>query len=77
MGSGWADPDFVIPVHGFQQDGLACFGPCVINCTNNNEVYAFHPSGANAVFLDGHVSFMQDSEYINVYVSQVTSAAAD
>ena len=25
-------------------------GPCHTNCTNNNEVYSFHPGGANHVF---------------------------
>ncbi len=28
-------------------------GPCAINCTNDREVYSFHPGGANAVFADG------------------------
>jgi prepilin-type processing-associated H-X9-DG protein len=32
--------------------------PCAINCANSKEVYAFHPSGANAVFADGSVHFL-------------------
>ena len=37
------------------------FGRCAINCTNNREVYSFHPAGANAVFADGSVRFLKDS----------------
>lgn len=33
-------------------------GPCNINCNNQQGIYAFHPDGANAVFLDGAVHFL-------------------
>ncbi len=36
-------------------------GPCAINCTNNNEPYAFHNGGMNAVFADGSVRFLTES----------------
>jgi prepilin-type N-terminal cleavage/methylation domain-containing protein len=57
-GSAWADPASDLPVHSFQTSGLACPGPCVINCTNNNEPFAFHTSGLNAIYGDGSVRFM-------------------
>jgi prepilin-type processing-associated H-X9-DG protein len=28
------------------------------NCGPNDEIFGFHGSGANAVFMDGHVSFL-------------------
>jgi prepilin-type processing-associated H-X9-DG protein len=33
-------------------------GECVINCTNNKEVYSFHTGGAHFLFLDGSVRFI-------------------
>jgi len=33
-------------------------GPCNINCNNHQGIYAFHPGGANTVFLDGAVHFL-------------------
>jgi len=38
---------------------------CAINCYNNNEVYAFHPGGANLLFGDGSVRFARSSMTIN------------
>jgi prepilin-type N-terminal cleavage/methylation domain-containing protein/prepilin-type processing-associated H-X9-DG protein len=31
------------------------------NCGSNDEIFSFHTGGANAVFCDGHVSFIRDS----------------
>src|SRR5262249_31144309 len=42
-------------VQGSTPDGATKLGPCAINCTNDREVYSFHPGGANAVFADGSV----------------------
>jgi prepilin-type N-terminal cleavage/methylation domain-containing protein/prepilin-type processing-associated H-X9-DG protein len=43
---------------GSSYDGATQPGPCAINCTNDHEVYSFHPGGANAVFVDGSVHFL-------------------
>ena len=43
---------------GSSYDGATMPGPCAINCTNDHEVYSFHPGGANAVFVDGSVHFL-------------------
>lgn len=72
-GAGWADPNQVIPLHGFSTDGLTCPGRCAINCTNNNEAYGFHPGGVVAAFLDGHVRFLNETIDIETYASLVTS----
>jgi len=34
-------------------------GPCNVNCNNHQGVYAFHPGGANSLFLDGTVRFLR------------------
>jgi prepilin-type N-terminal cleavage/methylation domain-containing protein/prepilin-type processing-associated H-X9-DG protein len=31
------------------------------NCGANDEIFSFHTGGANVVFMDGHVQFIQDS----------------
>jgi len=30
------------------------------DCGPNDEIFSFHPGGANAVFMDGHVSFLNE-----------------
>jgi prepilin-type processing-associated H-X9-DG protein/prepilin-type N-terminal cleavage/methylation domain-containing protein len=36
-------------------------GPCTINCVNIQNFFAFHPGGANFLFADGHVQFIEQS----------------
>jgi prepilin-type processing-associated H-X9-DG protein/prepilin-type N-terminal cleavage/methylation domain-containing protein len=68
----WADPNYELALDGSdrlttgQGQGL---GDCVMNCTNDNEAYSFHPSGCNMLFADGSVHFIRDS------ISNVTFAA--
>jgi prepilin-type N-terminal cleavage/methylation domain-containing protein/prepilin-type processing-associated H-X9-DG protein len=71
-GAAWADPASDIPLHGFTADGLYCPGPCALNCTNNNEAYAFHPGGLNAVFADGSVHFVSERMDIRVFAALIT-----
>ena len=53
------------------------YGPCVMNCTNDNEVYSFHPGGANFAFADGSVKFIRDSIRNATFAALVTKAAGD
>ena len=48
-----------IILQGSSPDGTMKPGTCALNCTNDREVYAFHPGGANAVFADGSVHFLK------------------
>lgn len=63
-GNGWADAN-----NGNQWFGGSSFdgtnpiggGPCIINCSNIQGVFAFHTQGANFVYADGHVQFVKQS----------------
>ena len=75
---GWADSGFPFSINGASSNGAivkqtATVPPgmllCMINCTNNGEIYSFHPGGANLLFADGSVHF------ITVGVNATTFAA--
>lgn len=58
---------------GFLIDGAAADGntattpgACSVNCSNDNEVYSFHPAGADAVMCDGSVRLLEASMPIDV-----------
>lgn len=39
-------------------------GSCVINCHNSNEIYSFHPGGAQFTFGDGSVRFIRETVHV-------------
>ena len=59
---------------GSTPNGDSHLGPCAINCTNDREVYSFHPGGANTVFADGSVHFLRASIDIRIFARLVTRA---
>jgi prepilin-type N-terminal cleavage/methylation domain-containing protein/prepilin-type processing-associated H-X9-DG protein len=73
----WANPATEINVGGYVPATGATPGPCAVNCTNANEIYAFHISGANAVFADGSVHTLPAQLDINKIIPLVTRAAGD
>jgi prepilin-type N-terminal cleavage/methylation domain-containing protein/prepilin-type processing-associated H-X9-DG protein len=52
-------------------------GACMINATSNNEIYAWHTGGANALFGDGSVRFLRDSTPAATVVALVTRAGGE
>jgi prepilin-type N-terminal cleavage/methylation domain-containing protein/prepilin-type processing-associated H-X9-DG protein len=52
-------------------------GPCNINCSNHQGVYAFHPGGANALFLDGRIGFLDEELSAEVLFSFVTRSRGE
>jgi prepilin-type N-terminal cleavage/methylation domain-containing protein len=62
---------------GSTPDGATKPGPCAINCTNDREVYSFHPAGANAVLADGSVHFLNADIDIRIFARLVTRAGGE
>jgi len=75
-GAAWAT-NGLLQGRGSTRDGTAFFGPCAINCTNQREVYSFHPGGANAVYADGSVHFQQSGMDIRVLAALITRAGGE
>jgi prepilin-type N-terminal cleavage/methylation domain-containing protein/prepilin-type processing-associated H-X9-DG protein len=76
-GGPWSARNSGIVVMGSTTDGETRPGQCAINCTNLREVYSFHPGGANAVFADGSVRFLQKSINIRTLAGLVTRAGGE
>src|SRR5262245_29102452 len=75
-GGPWASRNLFFG-RGARTDGTAFYGPCAVNCTNDREVYSFHPDGANAVFADGSVHFLKANIDIRVFAGLVTRAGGE
>jgi prepilin-type N-terminal cleavage/methylation domain-containing protein/prepilin-type processing-associated H-X9-DG protein len=75
-GAPWASRN-LLWCRGAAANGTTFFGPCAINCTNDREVYSFHPQGANAAFADGSIHFLSASTDIRVFAALVTRAGGE
>jgi prepilin-type N-terminal cleavage/methylation domain-containing protein/prepilin-type processing-associated H-X9-DG protein len=72
----WVGPTLIFG-QGSSADGATKLGPCAINCTNDHEVYSFHPGGANAVFADGSVRFLKASLDMRMFARMATRAGGE
>jgi prepilin-type N-terminal cleavage/methylation domain-containing protein/prepilin-type processing-associated H-X9-DG protein len=70
--AGWADPGGEFGI--LQGD---TFNGALINVTNNNGIYAFHPDGANFPFADGSVRFLSSTTSARTVVAFLTCRAGD
>ena len=75
-GGPWASRN-LLWCRGASAEGNAFFGPCAINCTNDREVYSFHPGGARVVFADGSVHFLKENVDIRNFARLVTYAGGE
>jgi len=70
-GSRWADDEAPFWIHEL------CGASQMINCTNNNEIYSFHPTGANFLYGDGSVHFHSETMAAETFVSLFTRASGE
>lgn len=70
-GSLWASDDAYFVVD------QTCNTTQLINCTNRNEIYSFHPGGCNFVYGDGSVRFHSESIDPEAFFSLFTRNAND
>ncbi len=76
-GGPWASPTNTLGVFGSTADGVTVPGPCAINCTNYTNIYSFHPGGANGLFVDGSVHFLNAAIDIRILARLVTRAGGE
>jgi prepilin-type N-terminal cleavage/methylation domain-containing protein/prepilin-type processing-associated H-X9-DG protein len=77
-GGAWGDMFIYSALAGGKcDDSGQRLGPCMINSTSNNEIYAWHTSGANALFGDGSVRFLKDSTPATTIIALVTRAGGE
>ena len=70
-GARWADDEAPFWIHS------VCNGWQIVNCSNNNEIYGFHPGGANFLYGDGGVRFHGETIDAKTFVALFTRAAGD
>jgi prepilin-type N-terminal cleavage/methylation domain-containing protein len=73
----WANPGTEIVVSGFNTSTNSTPGACAVNCTNNNEIYGFHPAGAMVLLGDGSVRMLRAGTDINIVIPLITRARGE
>ena len=76
-GASYLDRDNEYILHGFNAAGTTEGGPCHMNCSNNNEVYSFHPSGAMVLIGDGSVRFLAQNAQFKVVAAMITKEGGE
>lgn len=74
-GAGWADRANEFILHGYSNDGVTAVGPCPVNCSNDNEIYGFHPAGAHIVMGDASVRFLPQATPLRLVAMMITRQA--
>ncbi len=80
-GFGWADPD-----GGCSLDGVvvgakgvkwAAGGTCIMNCTNDSELFSFHTGGIGVTMADGSVRFLSQNVSAATLAAIATATGGD
>jgi prepilin-type N-terminal cleavage/methylation domain-containing protein/prepilin-type processing-associated H-X9-DG protein len=77
FGGPWAGDLKMLGPLGATADGYSKPGSCMINCTNEWEVYSMHAGGANAVFGDGSVRFLKQTINPAIFAATITRACGE
>jgi hypothetical protein len=76
-GASMIDRDNEFVLHGYNAAGSTTPGPCFMNCTNDNEVYSFHPAGAMLLMGDGSVKFASSTMQFRVFAAMISKQAGE
>jgi prepilin-type N-terminal cleavage/methylation domain-containing protein len=76
-GGGWADRNNDYQIDGYTTDGLSTPGPCAVNCTNNNEIYGFHKTGAMVVLADGTAKLLSPNVSMRIVAALTTYSGGE
>jgi prepilin-type processing-associated H-X9-DG protein len=77
-GGAWGDMFCYSALAGGQCDDTGKrLGSCMVNYTSNNEIYAWHTGGANALFGDGSVRFLKEATPATLLIALVTRAGGE
>lgn len=73
-GAGWADP-----YQDYEIGNETTVTPvdCLVNCSNNNEIYGFHPEGANVVMGDGSVHLISVNVSAQILAAAITARGGE
>jgi type II secretory pathway pseudopilin PulG len=77
--SSWANGNQCL-VQGFKPDPVAGYksgGSQFVNGSNFYGIYAFHPTGANLLYMDGSTRFVDAQESTDTIVAQLTIQGAE
>lgn len=74
VGGPWGDPASYF-IYGLASG--ECGISTIMNCTNQDEIYAFHPGGANFLYGDGSVHFHSEDLDNELFITLFTRAAGD
>jgi prepilin-type N-terminal cleavage/methylation domain-containing protein/prepilin-type processing-associated H-X9-DG protein len=77
----WAAPSqpggSISLLYGYNTSTGTLVGPCAVNCVNYEEIYAFHPGGANVLFGDGSVHFLNANTSLRIAAFLLTRAGGE
>lgn len=80
-GFGWADPDAGCSIDGVTPGAKgaawATGGTCIMNCTNDSELFSFHTGGINVTMADGSVRFISERLAAATLAALVTATGGD
>jgi prepilin-type N-terminal cleavage/methylation domain-containing protein/prepilin-type processing-associated H-X9-DG protein len=76
-GASMIDRDNEFVLHGFTANGATTPGPCFMNCSNDNEVYSFHPNGAMLLMGDGSVKYASSNMQFRVFAAMISKQGGE
>jgi len=76
-GASHIDKDNEYITHGYNAAGTSNPGACPLNCTNDNEIYAFHPSGAMVLMGDGAVRLLSQNTPMRIVAAMITKEGGE